>query len=163
MLTFPNSGCAVNHVRGNTFIYFNHTCGSMKQYKNIRLSKSVFADLIALQKEDESIPDTIKRLTGHYWDKSINYCLVNDDFCKEGDGDPEEWISYIVHVRGGNVNYSHQFEYNKEELTEVMRLPRNALEGMNLLRGHPDESYNTTVFRLICMNKALEEWEKKCL
>ena len=150
-------------MRGNIFIYFNHICGSMKQYKNIRLSKGVFADLIALQKEDESIPDTIKRLTGHYWDNFATYCDINEHFFKECVGDPEEWIGYSANVDGVNLNYTHDFEYNKQELAEVMRLPINALEGMNLLRCHPDESYNTTVFRLICINKTLDEWEKKCL
>ena len=149
-------------MRGTIFIYFNHVCGSMRQYKNIRLSKSVFADLTALQKEDESIPDTIKRLTEHYWDNLATYCSINDYFSKECACDSEEWISYAANVNGGNLNYTHEFKYNKEELTEVMRLPINALEGVNLLRCHPDESYNTTVFRLICMNEALDEWEKRC-
>ena len=41
---------------------------SMKQYKTIRLSKSVLLDLKALQKDDESIPDTIRRLHNDYSD-----------------------------------------------------------------------------------------------
>ena len=40
----------------------------MNPYKTIRLSKSVLSDIKALQKDGESIPDTIRRLYIDYSD-----------------------------------------------------------------------------------------------
>lgn len=38
----------------------------MQQYKMIRLSKSVLLELKALQKEGESLPDTVRRMYNNY-------------------------------------------------------------------------------------------------
>ena len=61
-------------------VTINYVCSSMKQYKTIRLSKSVLSDLKALQKDGESIPDTIRRLHNDYSDciEEINYRYARD-------------------------------------------------------------------------------------
>ena len=61
-------------------VTINYVCSNMKQYKTIRLSKSVLSDLKALQKDDESIPDTIRRLHNDYSDciEEINYRYARD-------------------------------------------------------------------------------------
>jgi hypothetical protein len=52
----------------------------MMQYKTFRLSKSVLSDLKALQKDGESIPETIRRLYNDYSDhiEEITYGYSRD-------------------------------------------------------------------------------------
>ncbi|MDD3051367.1 MAG: hypothetical protein PHR06_09495, partial [Candidatus Cloacimonetes bacterium] len=64
----------------------------MKQYKTFRLSNSVFSDLKALQKDGESIPDTIRRMNNDYSDcvKEIQYRYSRDIL---NDGSFTQYIS----------------------------------------------------------------------
>jgi hypothetical protein len=73
-------------------VTINYVCSSMKQYKTIRLSKSVLSDLKALQKDGESIPDTIRRLHNDYSDciEEINYRYARDIM---NDGSFTQYIS----------------------------------------------------------------------
>ena len=67
-------------VNGKTSVTINYVCSSMQQYKTIRLSKSVLSDLKALQKDGETIPDTIRRLNNDYSDciEDIQYRYARD-------------------------------------------------------------------------------------
>ena len=64
----------------------------MKQFKIIRLSKSVLSDIKALQKGGESIPDTIRRIHNDYSDciEEIQYRYSRDIM---NDGSFTQYIS----------------------------------------------------------------------
>jgi hypothetical protein len=65
-------------------VTINYICSSMNPYKTIRLSKSVLSDLKALQKDSESILDTIRRLHNDYLDyiEEITYIYSTPIFVK---------------------------------------------------------------------------------
>ncbi|AKB29096.1 hypothetical protein MSSAC_1938 [Methanosarcina siciliae C2J] len=51
-----------------------------------------------------------------------------------------------------------------EDLNDIVRLPKDVLDEISWLSQHPDEIFNTTMFTLISIKKALMEWngeEKK--
>ena len=51
-----------------------------------------------------------------------------------------------------------EFDYTREDLTNVIKVPREILNEIDWMRFHPDESYNTTIFKLLSLQKAMEEW-----
>ncbi len=133
----------------------------MKQYKTIRLSKSVLSDLKALQKEGESIPDTIRRIYNDYLDcmEEINYRYSRDVM---NDGSFTQYISITARddSRYGS-RYSEYFMKIGEDLNDIVRLPRDILDEINWIPQHPDEIFNTTMFTLISIEKALMEWNEE--
>jgi hypothetical protein len=130
----------------------------MKQYKTIRLSKSVLSELKALQKDGESIPDTIRRLHNDYSDciGEIEYRYSRDIM---NDGSFTQYISITARSdsRYGS-RYTENFMKIGEELNDIIRLPRDVLDEISWMPQHPDEIFNTTMFTLISIEKALMEW-----
>ena len=133
----------------------------MQQYKTIRLSKSVLSDLKALQKDGESILDTIRRLHNDYSDciEEINYRYARDIM---NDGSFTQYISITAcdNSRYG-TRYTEHFMKIGEELNDIVRLPKDVLDEISWIPQHPDEIYNTTVFTLISIEKALMEWNRE--
>ncbi|WP_048172809.1 hypothetical protein [Methanosarcina siciliae] len=136
----------------------------MKQYKTFRLSNSVLSDLKALQKDGESIPDTIRRLNNDYSDcvEEIHYRYSRDIL---NDGSFTQYISITAcdNSRYG-LRYTEYFMKIGEDLNDIVRLPKDVLDEISWLSQHPDEIFNTTMFTLISIKKALMEWngeEKK--
>jgi predicted CopG family antitoxin len=133
----------------------------MKQYKTIRLSKSVFSDLKALQKEGESIPDTIRRIYNDYLDciEEINYRYSRDVM---NDGSFTQYIS-ITACNGSRYGsrYIEYFMKMGEDLNDIVRLPRDVLDEISWIPQHPDEIFNTTMFTLISIEKALMKWNEE--
>ncbi|MCC4765428.1 hypothetical protein FXW07_01920 [Methanosarcina sp. DH1] len=133
----------------------------MKQYKTIRLSKSVFSDLKALQKDGESIPDTVRRLHNDYSDciEEIQY-RYSRDIMNDG-----SFTQYISITASANSRYGSQYtEYFMkigEEMNDIVRLPKDVLDEIRWMPQHPDEIFNTTMFTLISIEKALMEWNEK--
>jgi replication-associated recombination protein RarA len=130
----------------------------MKQYKTIRLSKSVLSELKALQKDGESIPDTIRRLHTDYSSciGEIEYRYSRDIM---NDGSFTQYISITARrdSRYGS-QYTENFMKIGEELNDIIRLPRDVLDEISWMPQHPDEIFNTTMFTLISIEKALMEW-----
>ena len=133
----------------------------MKQYKTIRLSKSVFTDLKALQKDGESIPDTIRRLHNDYSNciEEIQYRYARDIM---NDGSFTQYISITArsNSRYGS-RYTENFMKMGEDLNDIVRLPRDVLDEISWMPQHPDEIFNTTMFTLISIEKALMEWNEE--
>lgn len=134
---------------------------SMKQYKTIRLSKSVFSDLKALQKAGESIPDTVRRLNNDYSDcaEEIQYRYSRDIMT---DGSFTQYISITAcnNSRYG-LRYTENFMTIGEDLNDIVRLPKDVLDEISWMPQHPDEIFNTTMFTLISIEKALMEWNRE--
>lgn len=133
----------------------------MKQYKTIRLSKSVLLDLKALQKDGESIPDTVRRLYNDYLDsmEEIQYRYARDVM---NDGSFTQYISITAYGNSRyGLQYSEYFMNIGEELNDILRLPKDVLDEISWIPQHPDEIFNTTMFTLISIEKALTEWNKK--
>jgi hypothetical protein len=130
----------------------------MMQHKTIRLSKSISSDLKALQKDGESIPDTIRRLHNDYSDciEEINYRYARDIM---NDGSFTQYISITAcdNSRYGS-RYTEYFMKIGEELYDIVRLPKDVLDEISWMPQHPDEIFNTTLFTLISIEKALMEW-----
>ena len=130
----------------------------MMQHKTIRLSKSILSDLKALQKDGESIPDTVRRLHNDYSDciEEINYRYARDIM---NDGSFTQYISITAYdnSRYGS-RYTEYFMKIGEELYDVVRLPKDVLDEISWMPQHPDEIFNTTLFTLISIEKALMEW-----
>lgn len=133
----------------------------MKQYKTIRLSKSVFSDLKALQKDGESIPDTVRRLHNDYSDciEEIQYRYSRDIM---NDGSFTQYISITAsdNSRYGS-RYTEYFMRIGEEMNDIVRLPKDVLDEISWMPQHPDEIFNTTMFTLISIEKALIEWNRE--
>jgi hypothetical protein len=133
----------------------------VQQYKTIRLSKSVFSDLKALQKDGESIPDTVRRLHNDYSEciEEIRYRYSRDLM---NDGSFTQYIS-ITACKGSRYGsqYNEYFMKMGEDLNDIVRLPRDVLDEINWIPQHPDEIFNTTMFTLISIEKALMEWNAK--
>ena len=133
----------------------------MQQYKTIRLSKSVLSDLKALQKDCESIPDTIRKLYNDYSDciEEINYRYARDLM---NDGSFTQYISITAcdNSRYGS-RYTEHFMKIGEELNDIVRLPKDVLDEISWMPQHPDEIFNTTMFTLIYIEKALMEWNSE--
>lgn len=133
----------------------------MQQYKTIRLSKSVLSDLKALQKDGESIPDTIRRIHNDYMDciEEIHYRYARDVM---NDG---KYTQYISITSGDDsrygLRYTEYFMKIGEDLNDIVRLPRDVLDEINWMPQHPDEIFNTTMFTLISIEKALMEWNEE--
>ncbi len=133
----------------------------MKQYKTIRLSKSVLSDLKALQKDGESIPDTVRRLYNDYLDcmEEIQYRYSRDIM---NDGSFTQYISITAYDNSRyGLRYTEYFMKIGEELNDIVRLPKDVLDEINWIPQHPDEIFNTTMFTLISIEKALIEWNKE--
>lgn len=142
----------------NLFIYFNYICSSVKQYRTIRLSKSVFSDLKALQKDGESIPDTVRRLYNDYSDcmEEIQYRYSRDVL---NDGSFTQYISITAYANSRyGLRYTEYFMNIGEDLNDIVRLPKDVLDEISWMPQHPDEIFNTTMFTLISIEKALMEW-----
>jgi hypothetical protein len=133
----------------------------MMQYKTIRLSKSVLSDLKILQKDGESIPDTIIRLYNDYSDciEEIQYRSSRDIM---NDGSFTQYISITAcdDSRYG-LRYTEYFMKIGEDLNDLVRLPKEVLDEISRIPQHPDEIFNTTMFTLISIEKALVEWNKE--
>jgi hypothetical protein len=133
----------------------------VQQYKTIRLSKSVYSDLKALQKDGESIPDTVRRLHNDYSEciEEISYRYSRDVM---NDGSFTQYISITAYKssRYGS-QYNEYFMKMGEDLNDIVRLPRDVLDEINWIPQHPDEIFNTTMFTLISIEKALMEWSAK--
>jgi len=133
----------------------------MNPYKTIRLSKSVLSDIKALQKDGESIPDTIRRLYNDYSDciEEIQYRYSRDIM---NDGSFTQYISITAceDSRYG-LRYSEYFMNIGEDMYDIVRLPKDVLDEISWIPQHPDEIYNTTVFTLISIEKALMEWNRE--
>lgn len=134
----------------------------MNQYKSIKLSNNVLADLQTVQKVNESIYQTLKRLYEKYSDW-IEYVGV-PDFHKEwiaGGAEIVPFVDLVVEIDVESGKYQYRYEYITEDLTNVLRLPKEILDEWDFMRIHPDETYNTTIFKLIYINRAIEEYEQK--
>jgi len=133
----------------------------MKQYKTFRLSNSVLSDLKALQKAGESIPDTIRRMNNDYSDcvKEIQYRYSRDIL---NDGSFTQYISITArdNSRYGS-RYTEYFMKIGEDQNDLVRLPKDVLDEISWLSQHPDEIFNTTMFTLISIEKALMEWNRE--
>jgi len=149
------------YLRIGLVIYYDYICSSMKQYKTIRLSKSVLSDLKALQKNGESIPDTIRRLNNDYSDcaEEIQYRYSRDIM---NDGSFTQYIS--INACGNSrygLRYTEYFMTIGEDLNDIVRLPKDVLDEISWMPQHPDEIFNTTMFTLISIEKALIEWNEE--
>ncbi|AKJ38280.1 MULTISPECIES: hypothetical protein [Methanosarcina] len=133
----------------------------MKQYKTIRLSKSVFSDLKALQKDGESIPDTVRRIHNDYLDciEEIQYRYSRDLM---NDGSFTQYISITAsdNSRYG-PRYNEYFMKIGDDMNDIVRLPKDVLDEIRWMPQHPDEIFNTTMFTLISIEKALMEWNRE--
>lgn len=133
----------------------------MKQYKTIRLSKSVFSDLKALQKNGESIPDTIRRLNNDYSDcaEEIQYRYARDIL---NDGSFIQYISITASNKSRyGSRYAEYFMTMGEDMNDIVRLPKEVIDEISWMPQHPDEIFNTTIFTLISIEKALIEWNRE--
>ena len=135
-----------------------HIFSTMKQYKTIRLSKSVLSDLKSFQEDGESIPDTIKRLHNDYADciSEIHYRYSRDIM---NDGSFTQYISITARANSRyGSQYTEYFMKMGEDLNDIVRLPKDVLDEISWMPQHPDEIFNTTMFTLISIEKALIEW-----
>lgn len=133
----------------------------MNQFKTIRLSKSVLSDLKAMQKNGESIPDTVRRLHNDYADciSEIHYRYSRDIM---NDGSFTQYISITARANSKfGSRYTEYFMNVGEELYDIIRLPKDLIDDISWMPQHPDEIFNTTMFTLISIEKALIEWNKK--
>ena len=46
-------------------------------------------------------------------------------------------------------------------INELIRLPKDVLDEISWIPQHPDEIFNTTMFTLIFIKKALMEWNRE--
>ena len=131
------------------------------QHKTIRISKSVLSDLKYLQKNGESIPYTIRRLHNDYSDciEEIQYRYSRDIM---NDGSFTQYISITAceDSRYG-LRYTEYFMNIGEDLYDIIRLPKEVLDEISWIPQHPDEIFNTTMFTLISIEKALMEWNRE--
>lgn len=143
------------------YLYILTVRVGMKQYKTFRLSNSVFSDLKALQKDGESIPDTVRRINNDYSDcvKEIQYRYSRDIL---NDGSFTQYISITAsnNSRYGS-RYTEYFMKIGEDQNDLVRLPKDVLDEISWLSQHPDEIFNTTMFTLVSIKKALMEWSKE--
>jgi hypothetical protein len=133
----------------------------MTQYKNFRVSDNVLTELKAMQKGDESIPQTLIRLSDT-WFEWMEGILI-PEFSRLGmSQSPDIRVLEVTHDIPGEPDYRvEEFEYIYGDLKNTLRLPINCFETLDILKVHPDETYNTALFKLICMNKAIEIWSKE--
>ena len=130
-------------------------------YKTIRISKSVLSDLKALQKDGESIPDTIRRLYNDYSDciEEITYRYSRDIM---NDGSFTQYISITAYEDSRyGLRYTEYFMNIGEDLYDIVRLPKDVLDEISWLPQHPDEIFNTTIFTLISIEKTLMDWNRE--
>jgi predicted CopG family antitoxin len=133
----------------------------MMPYKTIRISKSVLSDLKALQKDGESIPDTIRRLHNDYSDciDEITY-RYSKDLMNDGSFTQYISINALEDSRYG-LRYTEYFMNIGEDLYDIVRLPKDVLDEISWLPQHPDEIFNTTIFTLISIEKTLMDWNRE--
>ena len=135
----------------------------MKQYKNIRVSDNVLQELKAMQKDSESVQvvliDLCNTLSDLFEDISrLEFrmlCVAQS---------PDILIFEVERaVRGleWSIHRAKRFEYIFGSLKNTIRLPIGCFACMDILKVHPDETYNTAVFKLICVNKVFEMWDKE--
>jgi len=151
----------INYIRSRRLICLIMHNSSMKQYKTIRLSKSVFSDLKALQKNGESIPDTIRRLNNDYSDcaEEIQYRYARDIL---NDGSFIQYISITASNKSRyGSRYAEYFMTMGEDMNDIVRLPKEVIDEISWMPQHPDEIFNTTIFTLISIEKALIEWNRE--
>lgn len=75
------------------------------------------------------------------------------------DGSFTQYISITAYnnSRYGS-RYNEYFMNIGEELNDIVRLPKDILDEISWIPQHPDEIFNTTMFTLISIEKALMEW-----
>ena len=56
------------------------------------------------------------------------------------------------------LRYNEYFIKMGEDMNDIVRLPREVLDEISWMSQHPDEIFNTTMFTLISIEKALMEW-----
>jgi predicted nucleic acid-binding Zn ribbon protein/predicted CopG family antitoxin len=105
----------------------------MKQYKTIRVSNSVFRDLQDLQDRREQFISTVERLISST--KNPPYVI------RAGAG------KYCVEVAGNCRKLN-----TDETLTHVLRITEETFNELQEMKGHPDETFNTTMFRITTVN-----------
>jgi hypothetical protein len=119
------------------------------------------SDLKALQINGESIPDTVRRLHNDYSDciEEIQYRYSRDIM---NDGSFTQYISITAYAdsRYGS-RYTEYFMKIGEDLNDIIRLPKDVLDEISWMPQHPDEIFNTTMFTLISIEKALMEWNRE--
>src|ERR1700690_2947938 len=109
-------------------VTINYICSSMNPYKTIRLSKSALSDLKALQKDGESIPDTIRRLYNDYMDciDEITYRYSRDIM---NDGSFTQYISITAYKDSRyGLRYTEYFMNIGEDLYDIVRLSKDVLD-----------------------------------
>ena len=117
------------------------------------------SDLKSFQKDGESIPDTIRRLYKDYSDhiEEITYRYSRDMM---NDGSFTQYISITAHDESRyGLQYTENYMKIGEDLNDLIRLPKDVLDEISWMPQHPDEIFNTTMFTLISIEKALIEWK----
>ena len=115
----------------------------------------------ALQKDGESIPDTIRRLHNDYSDciEEITYRYSRDIM---NDGSFTQYISITAYEDSRyGLRYTEYFMNIGEDLYDIVRLPKDVLDEISWLPQHPDEIFNTTIFTLISIEKTLMDWNRE--
>jgi hypothetical protein len=133
----------------------------MMPYKTIRISKSELSDLKTLQKDGESIPDIIRRLHNDYSDciDEIQYRYSRDIM---NDGSFTQYISITSYEDSRyGLRYTEYFMNIGEDLYDIVRIPKDVFDEISWIPQHPDEIFNTTMFTLISIEKALMEWNRE--
>jgi len=59
------------------------------------------------------------------------------------------------------LRYTEYFMNIGEDLYDIIRLPKEVLDEISWIPQHPDEIFNTTMFTLISIEKALMEWNRE--
>jgi len=74
-------------------------------------------------------------------------------------------LKYISITASDNSRYGSRYnEYFMkigEEMNDIVRLPKDVLDEIRWMPQHPDEIFNTTMFTLISIEKALMEWNRE--
>ena len=115
----------------------------MKKYKTIRISDSVLSDVRALQTDGETLINAIDGIIDKF-NESQKY--IYDVVIKEGD-------IYYLDIEG----IRRAFKTN-ETLNNIIRVTEDVFNKLNSIKAHPDETFNTTIFRAVSTEMAVIEW-----
>jgi hypothetical protein len=78
------------------------------------------------------------------------------------DGSFTQYISITAYEDSGyGLRYTEYFMNIGEDLYDIVRLPKEVLDEISWIPQHPDEIFNTTMFTLIAIEKALMEWNRE--
>lgn len=141
---------------------------NMREYKNIRVSDNVLQELKAMQKDGDSVQGVLIVLC-NTWSDMVEDSLGRDNFSKLEFirlrvAQSHDIIVFEVERDERGLDRSRnakRFEYISGNLKNTIRLPIGCVSTLDTLKVHPDETYNTTVFKLICINKAIAIWDKE--